>query len=311
MPDTIWCFEQKEKSLECISRDFFASGIKTLVLLPQQEKLVNNEAFVDYAQGVINKLQQIGQEVVVIGAGNWPCPVITRINGRFVFEDMPVFEVKRRNLMGRFSIQDEVLPILKKVGLSHEFVECSNTVLIGHLYHSSRFGTSGLMSLVGNILSTYSLSQAYMQNPKRMMTRAVAEVIAAKVFPKTALSILWNDNGVVMGKDMVAVESVALRNANISLKDDKLILESVKLDFGDILLQYSFVEGSFIGLKPVNKARVNTRPIWKKDWCSFCMDCLDVCPNGALTKKDKTISVSANCVRCGACVDCCSLDALV
>ncbi|MBP7733391.1 MAG: 4Fe-4S binding protein [Caldisericia bacterium] len=51
--------------------------------------------------------------------------------------------------------------------------------------------------------------------------------------------------------------------------------------------------------------------MWKKDLCSFCLDCLDVCPNGVLTKKDKTISISSNCVRCGACVDCCSLDALV
>lgn len=311
MPDTIWCFEQKEKSLECISGDFFASGTKTLVLVPQQEKLLKNEAFIDYTSSVIDKLQQIGQEVIVIGAGSWPCPAITRSNGRFVFEDMPVFKVKRRNLMGRFSIQDEVLPIIEKVGLSSEFVECSNVVLIGHLHRSSRFGVSGVMSLVENILTTYSLSQAYMQNPKGMMTRALAEVIAAKVFPKTTLSILWNENGVVMGKDMVAVESVALRNANINLRNDRLILESVRLDFGDILLQYSFVEGSFIGLKPTDKARVNIRPIWKKDLCSYCLDCLDVCPNGALTKKDKIISISSNCVRCGACVDCCSLDALV
>lgn len=311
MSDTIWCFEQKEKSLECISRDFFASGTKTLVLVPQQEKLLKNEGFVDYTNSVIDKLQQIGQEVIVIGAGNWPCHTITRSNGRFVFEGMPVFKVKRRNLMGRFSIQDEVLPVIEKIGLSSEFIECSNAVLIGHLYRSSRFGASGVMSLVENILPTYSLSQAYMQNPKGMMTRALAEVIAAKVFPKTALSILWNENGVVMGKDIVAVESVALRNAGMNLRDDRLILESVRLDFGDILLQYSFVEGRFIGLKPIDKARVNARPIWKKDLCSCCLDCLDVCPNGALTKKDKITSIGSNCVRCGACVDCCSLDALV
>ena len=311
MSDTIWCFDQKEKSLECISRDFFASGTKTLVLVPQQEKLLKNEGFVDYTNSVIDKLQQIGQEVIVIGAGNWPCHTITRSNGRFVFEGMPVFKIKRRNLMGRFSIQDEVLPVIEKVGLSSEFVECSNTVLIGHLYRSSRFGASGVMSLVENILPTYSLSQAYMQNQNGAMIRSLTEIVAAKIFPKVALSILWNENGIVMGKDMVAVESVALRNAGMNLRDDRLILESVRLDFGDILLQYSFVEGSFIGLKPTDKARVNIRPIWKKDLCSYCLDCLDVCPNGALTKKDKIISISSNCVRCGACVDCCSLDALV
>lgn len=311
MSDTIWCFEQKEKSLECISRDFFASGTKTLVLVPQQEKLLKNEAFAAYVGQVLQELQQLGQEITVIGAGSWPCVTATRNNSQFVFENMPMFKARRRNLLGKLSTQEDVPPALPKVGLCDKLVECDNVVLVSHLHRSSRFGVSGLMSLVENILPTYTLSQVYMLNQSGAMIRSLTEIVAAKIFPKVALSILWNENGIVMGKDMVAVESVALRNASMNLRDDRLILESVKLDLGDILIQQSFVSGGFVGRKPAKYARINSKPIWKKEFCNLCLDCLDSCPNGALTKKDKTVAISSNCIKCGACIDFCNYDALI
>lgn len=311
MPDTIWCYDQKEKSLEKVSRDFFASGTKTLLLLPEHGGNLKNDFFVDYIGKVLNRLQQIGQEVTVIGYGNWPFKTVTRGNGRYVFEDMPSFQVKHRNLVGRFSIQDEVLPSFEKVGLISDLCECDNIVLVGCLYNSSRFGVTGLMSLVENVLPTYSLTQAYMKNPNGTMNRALAEVVSAKIYPKVALSIVWNENGVVLGKDMVAVESVALKNASVNLRSDKLILESAKLDFGDILLQKSFVEGSYGGKKPGGTSRINSKPIWKKELCNLCLDCLDACPNGALSKNNNFIVINSNCVRCGACADSCDNSALI
>lgn len=311
MSDTIWCFEQKEKSLECISRDFFASGTKTLVLVPQQEKLLKNEGFVAYVEQVLQTLQQLGQEITVIGAGSWSCATATRNNSQFVFENMPMFQARRRNLIGKLSTQEDVLPVLPKVGLCDRFVECDNVVLVSCLHQSSRFDINGLMSLVENILPTYSLSQAYMQNQNGAMIRSLTEIVAAKIFPKVALSILWNENGVVLGRDMVAVESVALRNAGMNLRDDRLILESVKLDLGDILIQRSFVSGGFVGRKPAKHSRINSKPIWKKELCNLCLDCLDSCPNGALTKKDRIVAIGSNCVRCGACIDFCNHEALI
>lgn len=311
MPDTIWCYEKMEKSLENVSRDFFASGTKTLVLLPEQRKNLENDAFVDYIGKVLGKLKQIGQEITVIGHGNWPFKTVTRSDGRYVFKDMPLFQVKRRNMVGRFSVQDEVLPSFEKVGLINDFCQCDNVVLIGCLHSSSRFGVTSLMSLVENVLPTYSLSQAYMKHPQGTMNRSLAEVISAKIYPKVALSIVWNENGVVLGRDMVAVESVALKNASVNLRSDKLILESVKLDFGDILLQKSFIEGSFEGRKPKQVSRINAKPAWKKDLCNLCLDCLDVCPNGSLSKNNNLIVINSNCVRCGACADCCNINALI
>lgn len=311
MPETIWCYEQKEKSLDVMSRDFFASGTNTLVLLPNQEKLFDKE-FLLYISFVLEHLTLMGQDLTVIGACKWPkFNHVSKISGTYAFESMPHFKVKRRDFLGRFSIQDESKPTLEKAGLVTDLLDCDNVVLIGKIHNSARFGISLLLSLVDNVLPTLTLSQAYMLNPKGNMQRAFAEIIHAKLCPKVSLSVGWNRNGVVLGKDMVAVESASLYNSGLNVRGDKLLLESARLGFGDIFFTSCNIVGQFSGSKPEGNARLNVKPRWMKQKCNLCMDCINACPNGSISANNNNLTIGQNCVRCGACADACNVEALI
>jgi Pyruvate/2-oxoacid:ferredoxin oxidoreductase delta subunit len=310
VPDTIWSYEQKEKSLDIISRDFFASGTKTLVLTPMQDKEMNKD-FYNFISLILNHLTRIGQKVTIIGAGFWDSfNQVSKVNGMFVFETMPSFKAKRKDFLGRFSILDEAPPLLEKVGLLNDLCDCDNVVVIGNVRNSSRFGITALLSLVENILPTFTLTQSYMLNQNGLMQKALGEIIFAKLYPKVALSIVWNENGVVFGRDMVAVESVSINTTGLNIRNDKLLLESARLDIGDIFFSSSSIEGQFSGVKPVKSTRFNVKPRWLMQKCNLCLNCIDVCPNGSIYKKADHLAINSNCVRCGACIDECNMDAL-
>lgn len=311
MPDTIWCYDQKEKSLDVMSRDFFASGKKTLVLLPLQEKVFNND-FHRYVSFFLENLAKIGQQITVIGAGRWQSvDQVFKSTGSYTFEAMPSFKVKRKDFMGRYTISEDALPTLEKAGMISNLLDCDNVVLIGCLHGSSRFGTTAVMSLVENVLPTFTLAQAYMLNQNDLMCRAFGEIIHSKLYPKVGLSVVYNEKGVTLGKDMVAVESAALYNSGLNIRSSRLLLESARLGFGDIFFSSSNIVGSYQGARPGQMPRTGSIPKWIRQNCNFCMECINICPNGSILKNGDVLTFTRNCVRCGTCADLCNQSALV
>jgi hypothetical protein len=55
-----------------------------------------------------------------------------------------------------------------------------------------------------------------------------------------------------------------------------------------------------------------SRPVYNKDKCTFCGDCAEVCPFGAINvKKDSWKICNRKCFGCGVCVDVCKTDAII
>lgn len=53
------------------------------------------------------------------------------------------------------------------------------------------------------------------------------------------------------------------------------------------------------------------RPVWNKERCNLCQDCLLYCPEGALSLEDEHLQINLGfCKGCGICAHECRLRAL-
>jgi Pyruvate/2-oxoacid:ferredoxin oxidoreductase delta subunit len=308
MPDTVWFHQSIEKSLGNLSRDFFV-GSKTILLLPDSKLVRNSDSFISSAQKVAKKLQEFAQQVSVYPLALDGFESFNRQSTRFIFIQQPPLKVKSKNWLGRFA-DDEVIPVVRKIGTPEQFAECENLVCFGLLGQSARFAVSGLMSLASVLLPTATLAQIYMENVNGFMHRAYSEILASQIVPKNRFNFLADDKGFFSGKDIVAVEAAALKIHGAAVKDDKLIKESVRVNFGDQLLLQTFLEGMPTNSSKMLASKTNFQPKVDDKKCNFCLKCLDVCPNGSILVQGKKIKISNDCVRCGACVDECPESAL-
>ena len=308
MPDTVWFYQSIEKSLEKFSRDFFV-GSKTIFLLPDSKLDYNSDGFGFAVRKITEKLKEFGQQVIAFPVELEGFESFNRQSTRFVFIQQPPLKVKNKNWLGRFS-DDEVIPVVRKVGLPEQLTECDNIVCFGLLGRSARFGISGLMSLASALLPTVTLAQIYMENVNGFMHRAYTEILASQIVPKNRFNLLAEDKGFFCGKDMVAVEAAAMKAHGVPIKSDKLIKESVRADFGDQLLLQTYLEGMPANACKMSASKTNFQPKIDDKKCNFCLKCLDICPNGSILAQGKKINISKDCVRCGSCVDECPESAL-
>jgi NAD-dependent dihydropyrimidine dehydrogenase PreA subunit len=299
-----------EKSLENLSGDFFVSGGKTLLVIPEFAHQLD-DGFVKLVNAVAKKLIALSQTVTIAGAGSWDWPTVNRRNARYDHFDAASVKIKSKDWFGRFR-DDVAESVIKKFGLVSDVTDCDKIVFAGKLLPSTRFGINGLLSLVTGLLPTVTLANIYMQNVNGKMGRAILEIAVQKILPKTVFSFLQMQSGVISGNDIVAVESTALKTSNLPFQASKFTREAIRLNLGDVMLLGTDVKGDKLSNHPIMPGRKNSIPQIDMAKCNLCLDCSDVCPNGSIEQNGNIIQIQKSmCARCGACVDCCGQHALV
>ncbi len=303
MPEPIWCHQDVQNSLEIISREFFVSGPKTLLMLP--EKPFSDSRLYDFTKSLLVKLNSSSQTVSV--AGHFPGEInnLTRRNARFIFIKAEPLKFKKHGLFAK-QTDESVAPIVENIGLMEDVLTCNHIVCVGMMAQSARFGVEGVISLTTTVLPTVTLAKCYIGST----SKAVAEIFKSVIYPKISWNVLLTPSNIVSGMDASAIEAKGLDVCGISIKADKLLTETAKMDVGDPFLMQTQTNGK-LKKDSIIPGKTGRKPSVDHKKCNLCLDCLTVCPNGSIKIEKGKIFIGNICVRCGACFDACPEKALV
>lgn len=297
MPEPIWCHQDIQNSLEIISREFFVSGSKSLVILP--EKPIDDKRFSNFIDTLSEKLVTFNQTFSIAGSYSGEVKTVTRRNARFVFSKAEPIKIKKHGLFGR-QAEDSVAPIIENIGLMEDILTCNHIVCVGKLMPSARFGVEGLLSLITTVLPTVTLAKCHIGN----QSKALVEIFKSIIYPKIVWNVLFTHSNIISGIDTAAVEAKGLSACGVSIKSDRLLVEAAKMEIGDPFLLQTTSNGA-----PqkdfVNPGKTGRKPSVDQKKCNLCLDCLGVCPNGSIKCEKDKILIGNICVRCGACIDAC------